>query len=99
MKTLLKQGWLRFRSAVPPTVKKIQIVLGMATASFGAATAITWPGKLLLVGTFCGYAAAVCGGIVLALQFIQQSVTVFETQTEVTVKQTTTEVKSNLKQQ
>lgn len=87
MKIILKEVWSRFKSAVPPIVKKIQIVLGLSAASFTAAATMGWPGKIAFIGTFCGYAAAVCSGIVIALQFIQQTVTVFETKTEVTIKQ------------
>lgn len=67
-------------------------MLGLAAGSFTAAAAISWPGKMVMVGTVCAYAASVCAGVVLALQFIEQTVTVFETKTEVkiTTTQTTT---------
>jgi TRAP-type C4-dicarboxylate transport system permease small subunit len=96
MKILLIQAWNRFKSEVPPIIKKLQIILGIAVASLTSGAAITWPGKLAVIGMFCGYAAAVCGGIILALQFIQQSVTVFENKTEVTVTAIQTTVSTEL---
>lgn len=82
MKIVLTHAWNRFRSEVPPIIKKVQIILGIAVASLTSEAAINWPGKLAVVGMFCGYAAAVCGGTILALQFIQQTTTVFETKQE-----------------
>jgi hypothetical protein len=84
--------YARFVSAVPPIVKKIQIVIGLAAGSFTAASAIAWPSKLAFVGSFCGYAAAVCAGVVLALQFAEQTVTIFKSQhkTAITKTETTT---------
>ena len=89
MHSLFISAWQRFTSAVPPVVKKIQIILGLAAGTFTAAAAINWPLKIAFASTVCAYTASVCAGLVLALQFIEQTVTVFETKTE--VKITTTE--------
>lgn len=90
MITLIKAGWNRFRSAVPPVVKKIQILLTMASGTLGTLAAISWPGKTVIIGSVCGYGAAGCLGAVAVLQFFQQAATIIETKTEVTITQKTT---------
>ena len=78
MKKSISKLWQRFSSAVPPLVKKFQVVLTLAGSTLTAGAAINWPSGLASASTFCAYAAAICAATVLGLQFTQQAVSVLE---------------------
>ena len=82
--------WQRFKSAVPATERKIQLILAAAAATFGSMAAITFPGHLAIVGTLAGYLAAACGGMAFVIQFAMQTQTIIQTQDEVKVTTTST---------
>jgi len=72
MRSFLIQAWQRFRSDVPATERKLQLIMIGASTTFGSMAAITWPGSLAIAGTVCGYASACCGGMAFLLQFAVQ---------------------------
>jgi hypothetical protein len=78
MHPILTKTIQRFKSEVPPLVKKFQILLGTASGFFTGGSAIPWPGKLGLLTNICNYGAAICAGTVLSLQFMQRSAAIIE---------------------
>lgn len=74
----LKIAKRKFLSEVPGWVAKLQILLGSATGSLTAIAAIPWPGKTAVVGEWCGYGAAACGGIGVLIQFIEKEIKIID---------------------
>jgi hypothetical protein len=90
MRLSIKNSWTRFKSAVPVTERKAQLILVAAGASFGSMAAISWPGKLSIISVISGYVASACGGMAFLLQFAMQKQTILQTKEEVTVTATKT---------
>jgi len=88
--------WQRFKSKVPAELIKIQLILGVASTSFGSLAAINFTGKLSIIGEIAGYIAAACGGMIFIIQFAMKTDNILTNPTQNKVESTTPETdKSN----
>ncbi len=87
---LLKNAWARFKSDVPATERKLQLIMVAASAAFASTSAIAWPGKFAIIGTISGYVAAACAGMGFLLQFAMQAQVIALTNDQVIAADPTT---------
>jgi hypothetical protein len=72
MKLFILQLYTRFKSAVPPFERKLQLTCAALTTAATSIAAINWPERLVFIGAISGYVAAIAGGVAIAMQFAEK---------------------------
>jgi hypothetical protein len=71
MKQYIVQLYTRFKSAVPPFERKLQLTCTALTSAATAMAAVHWPKPLIFIGSISGYVAAIAAGVAIAMQFAE----------------------------